>query len=442
MRRRPWRQALAQRFVAAVAGRRRARHRRQFGRRNRHPEQAHRQRVEHLRVRQARHRAGREQAREQRVDVGADLHDAAAHEHRHEIAHHRAHIARHGERGPAPGMAEDRQDRRELDAELERTADHRRDTEIDRQFRKGTTRSEEPEGRNHRGVPHDGRRIRDEEPAVAVQDAETPGRNHQETGARKEDAHQRGRQRALGTAEAGRDHADEQRRQQHAGDDQHRRDQRQDPEDRPRHAVRLVLAIARQQSRVDGNERRRQGAFAEQVLEQVRDPERRVERVARVGLHGEEMAEERDPREPCDAAEQNARGDERGRARRTGGGFGRHRCRPSTGPGVPRPVERDSVSLLRVYFPTVNGAVAMLLSHMITSLPPLAVTSAKSRQAGRSRAASCPLSSRRARRPCRPCSRSRPRAPPCWTGRTFPAPAMMDTTSVQSVGDFRSMNIV
>ena len=65
-------------IVALVAER--AREHRQLGRRDRHAEEAHRQRVEDLRVAERRDRAERQQAREQLVDVRADLQHAAAHE--------------------------------------------------------------------------------------------------------------------------------------------------------------------------------------------------------------------------------------------------------------------------------------------------------------------------------------------------------------------------
>ena len=64
----------------------RARHHRQLGRRNRHPEQADRQQVNELRVHQSRDGAGRQQAGQQRVDISADLRDAPADEHRPEVS--------------------------------------------------------------------------------------------------------------------------------------------------------------------------------------------------------------------------------------------------------------------------------------------------------------------------------------------------------------------
>ena len=53
----------------------------------------------------------------------------------------------------------------------------------------------------------------------------------------------------------------------------------------------LLALLAREQRGVDRNERRRQRAFAEQVLQEVRDAERRHERVGGVRLQAEVMRE-------------------------------------------------------------------------------------------------------------------------------------------------------
>ena len=103
----------------------RARHRRQLGRRHAHPEEAHRQHVQRLRVRERGERAHAEQTRDRRVDVAADLHDAAPDEHRDEIRDHRAHVRRRGLQHRAE-MLEQREHHWQLHEQLQRASDHAR----------------------------------------------------------------------------------------------------------------------------------------------------------------------------------------------------------------------------------------------------------------------------------------------------------------------------
>jgi hypothetical protein len=72
---------------------------------------------------------------------------------------------------------------------------------------------------------------------------------------------------------------------------------------------------SRAQSRVHGNERRRQGPFAEQVLQQIGNPERLIECVGGDRFLAEVPGEERRAREPRETADQNARPDRRVRPR-------------------------------------------------------------------------------------------------------------------------------
>ena len=170
--------------TARVAG-----HRRQLGRRHRHAEQADGQRVQQLRVGEPGDRAGRQQAGEQRVDVRAHLHDAPAEEHRHEVP-------RDG-RAPASDAKVERQTAASGATRitvgsctancraLPTTDPHARST-----ARRGSVvaRSEQHQRRDHRGVPHDRRGVRQQKAVMAVQHAQAPGRQHQQPGARKEDA--------------------------------------------------------------------------------------------------------------------------------------------------------------------------------------------------------------------------------------------------------------
>src|SRR6185295_10032696 len=73
---------------------------------------------------------------------------------------------------------------------------------------------------------------------------------------------------------------------------------------------RLTLLAARDQRGVDRNERRRQRAFTEQVLEKVGNAERGVERVGRVGLEAEVVREDAKTDEARETTAQNAESDE------------------------------------------------------------------------------------------------------------------------------------
>ena len=65
--------------------------------------------------------------------------------------------------------------------------------------------------------------------------------------------------------------------------DENRRDERQQRRDGAGDARRLCAFAARDERRVDGDERRGQRAFAEQVLQKIRNPEGRHERIRRIG---------------------------------------------------------------------------------------------------------------------------------------------------------------
>ena len=148
----------------------RARHGRQFRRRDRHAEQAHRQRVEHLRVRQAGHGAGGQQARQQRVDIRAHLHHAAADEHRARSCGSRCAHFRDAVLERKPQALHQAQHPRQLHAELQAAADYRSPRQQDRQPVQIHARAEPSTSvRDHGDVPDHRRRIGEEEAAVAVE---------------------------------------------------------------------------------------------------------------------------------------------------------------------------------------------------------------------------------------------------------------------------------
>ena len=111
---------------------------------------------------------------------------------------------------------------------------------------------------------------------------------------------------ALLALESRRDHGDEPRREQHAGQHQRRGHQSQQRGHRACHPAGLRVVPAGAKSGVDRDERGREHAFAEQVLQEVGDPERGVERVGGVG-GAEVVREDPVPDQPDDPAEEDPR---------------------------------------------------------------------------------------------------------------------------------------
>ena len=276
--------------------------RRQFRGRYRDAEQADRQRVEERCVGEPADRAVRKKTRDVCVDVGGDLHGAPADEHREEVADRAPHRLRHRD-GAAAGQAEC--DWR-LDEELQARSGDRSPPQHHGELVElaAQAHTEAAEQRpDHGGVPGDARRIREQELAVAVQHAETPGGGDEHARGWKDDPDETDRERTLRSGEPGGDRVDEERRREHAEEHQHRHDEHQQREDRARQLGRVVVAPLRAQPGVDRDERTRKRPFAEQVLEQIRDSERRVERV---GLFRGGLAEEIRERDGADETRQPA----------------------------------------------------------------------------------------------------------------------------------------
>ena len=164
--------------------------------------------------------------------------------------------------------------------------------------------------RDHRDIPDDRRGVGEEELAVAIQNAQPPRGEHQQSGAGEENAHQPDGQFALGALEPGSDDPDQVRRQQDADQHDHRRGQRQDRAHRAGHAARLLLVALGQQARVHRNEGGREHAFAEQILQEIGDAKGRVEGVGLIEL-AEVVREDALPHQAHDAADQNPRGDQK-----------------------------------------------------------------------------------------------------------------------------------
>src|SRR5207237_10344918 len=98
--------------------------------------------------------------------------------------------------------------------------------------------------------------------------------------------------------------------QQHDAGDQ----DREQCADRSRDAIGFLPFSARDERGIDGDERRRERALAKQVLQEVRDAERRVERIRGVRFEAEVVREDLQSNEAGEAAEEDARGDKNGAA--------------------------------------------------------------------------------------------------------------------------------
>jgi len=104
---------------------------------------------------------------------------------------------------------------------------------------------------------------------MAIENSEAPRRKREQPGSWKKNSHQRNREFALGARKPRRDEIDQPRRHQHADQTQDRDRQCERRAHRAGHLARFFLAAFGQQTRVHRDERRRQYAFAEQVLQKI-----------------------------------------------------------------------------------------------------------------------------------------------------------------------------
>ena len=212
-------------------------------------------------------------------------------------------LERDRERQPQAGRHA--QHRRKLHGTLQRAPDDRSPGQDHRQARQRRLAAEHDERGDHRGVPHHRGGVREQKPAMAVEHAQAPRRQHQQPGARKQDAHELNRERALIAVEPGRDEIDEQRRGEHAGEDDRAHHQREERQDGAGHAVGIAPLALCDERRVDRDERRRQRAFAEQILQNVGNAERRAEGVG-FGAEAEVVREDALPDQAGQPRQQDA----------------------------------------------------------------------------------------------------------------------------------------
>ena len=127
------------------------------------------------------------------------------------------------------------------------------------------------QGDDDRRAPHDRRGVAEKKPVMAVENADAERRQDQKRDAGKENADEHDRERARRAGKAGRDQIEQPRRREPAEQGENAGDERQEAGDRARHTPRLVILATRSQGRVNRDERGREHALAEQVLQEVRD---------------------------------------------------------------------------------------------------------------------------------------------------------------------------
>jgi hypothetical protein len=122
---------------------------------------------------------------------------------------------------------------------------------------------------------------------MAVEDSQAPGRQHQESRTGKENPYQADGDLALLSRETRRNDRDERRGHQYPQQYQHRSGKGQQTEYRPRDPASFPRLVPRQQPGVHRDKRGGKHPFTEEILEEVRDPERRIECIR--GIRGPEV---------------------------------------------------------------------------------------------------------------------------------------------------------
>ncbi len=252
---------------------------RQIGERHRghrRSEQTDGQNLEQLGVPETRRAALARQRAKQRVYQPRELRHPRPQHHRSPREQHIADAL--GFDAPAHGQAVQHAPARgQLDPDLKDGARHRApregQAEPGQQDRRGQIGRDQPGGRHDeagdpRDVPDGRGRIRQEETAVRVQNPETPGRNDHEARHREEQARERHRERARFAGEPGTEDGRERRRERDPDQRQRAGGEQQQPENRAGESAAGPLVALVERS-INGNERRGQRAFAQQVADCV-----------------------------------------------------------------------------------------------------------------------------------------------------------------------------
>jgi hypothetical protein len=124
---------------------------------------------------------------------------------------------------------------------------------------------------------------------MTVQDAETPGRQDQQSGAWKEDTHDVYSKFPFLTSETGGERAYQQRRSEDSNEDENGYYQGQDSSYGSGNLIGLCLPTTPEERRIYRNERRRKRAFPKKILQEIGDAEGRVKSIGSIRLQAEIM---------------------------------------------------------------------------------------------------------------------------------------------------------
>ena len=144
---------------------------------------------------------------------------------------------------------------------------------------------------------------------MRIQDAEAPGREDEQADSGEEDADDGDRQLADVARKTGSDEEEDPGRKDDAGHDEKRDGERQERRHDSGHAAGKLFLLLREQLRVHRNERSREDALAEEVLEEVRNTDGRLESARGVRV-AEVVREDLLAHEAGDPAEKNPGGDQ------------------------------------------------------------------------------------------------------------------------------------
>jgi hypothetical protein len=288
---------------------------RQLGRGHAHPEQGHREEIEDLGVADRGDGAEREQGGREQVHIAADLHAATPGERLDEAATDGPHprdagVERHAQTAREPEGG------RQQDEQLAQGSDQRTPRHRPRQGRLlQAHQRDRDQRRDDPRVPHDRGDVGEEEAPMTVEDRQAPRGHDQEPHAGRDDPDQgHGQLETLGSRhETPGEHAGDRSGEHDGQRHDHRYDGDKDPHHCTGQASRVVRAAGCHHSTVDRDERSRQHALAEQVLEQVRHPQRSPERL-RADTGAEESRGHDLAHETGEAREQDAGSHRRGAA--------------------------------------------------------------------------------------------------------------------------------
>ena len=253
---------------------------------------------------------------QQRINIGADLNHAAADENRKEIADDGANVFGLTSKRELQ-TTQEFQHRRQLYRDLKQAACDRSPCGEDHNRVLSAPSSKVKHAGDHGNVPEDGGGIGDEKLAMTVENAKAPSRSDEQARARKQYAYKQDRKLSLFAPESGRDGLDQPGCCENTEQNEERGAQREKRRHSAGSLASFFLVAAGKKIGIDRYEGSGKLAFAEEVLQKVGDAQGRFEHVGGVGI-AKIVGEDTVTDEAGDAAEEDACGNEKGKASRTG----------------------------------------------------------------------------------------------------------------------------